>query len=50
MHREITLDSANDRLVFLMSAPDQDYRKDVWRPILTPFSHHTCYFLFRKQG
>lgn len=35
MHREITLDSANDRLVFLMSAPDRDYWEDLWRPLLT---------------
>lgn len=35
MDRQITLDEANDRLVFLMSAPDQSYWESVWRPMLT---------------
>ncbi len=35
MQREITLDSINDRLVFLMSAPDQDFWEALWRPLLT---------------
>ncbi len=35
MGRSITYDRGNDRLVFLMSAPDQDYWEGLWNPMLT---------------
>lgn len=35
MDRRITYDSGNDRLVFLMSAPDRSYWEGLWSPMLT---------------
>lgn len=35
MNRQIVFDSDNDRLIFLMNAPSQDYWGGLWRPLLT---------------
>lgn len=34
MYRDIVYDQPNDRLVFLMTAPDQAYWEDLWKPMM----------------
>lgn len=35
MNRDIDFDAEQDRLVFLMGAPDQSYWEDLWERMIT---------------